>query len=98
MAEKKTQGFTDAEKVAMKERAKELKAEAKVSKSRAEGEKVLLEKISEMQEPDKSMATRLHALITESAPGLLPRTWYGMPAYANQAGKVVLFFRDKGKF
>ena len=91
-------GFTDDEKAAMKERAKELKAEERASKNRAEGEKTLLEKIAEMAEPDQGMAQRLHEIITEVAPGLFPKTWYGMPAYANDDGKVVCFFQSAEKF
>ena len=91
-------GFTDDEKAAMKERAKELKAEERASKNRAEGEKALLEKIAEMAEPDQSMAQRLHEIITEAAPALFPKTWYGMPAYANDDGKVVCFFQSAEKF
>jgi uncharacterized protein YdhG (YjbR/CyaY superfamily) len=90
---KKSDGFSAAEKAAMKERAKELKAEA----SRADGEKALLEKVAEMPEPDRSMATRIHAIVTASAPSLSPKTWYGMPAYARE-GKVVCFFQSAAKF
>ena len=90
-------GFTDAEKAAMKERAKELKAEARVNKNRAEGEKAIREKIAEMSEPDRSMAEQIHAIVTDSAPSLMPRTWYGMPAYAND-GKVVCYFTPAEKF
>ncbi|MFN8186830.1 MAG: DUF1801 domain-containing protein [Gaiellales bacterium] len=86
-------GFTAEEKAAMRERAKELKAQA----SRADGEKALLEKIAEMEGADRAMATRLHAIVTESAPELSPRTWYGMPAYARD-GKVVCFFQSAQKF
>ena len=81
----------------MKERAKELKAEARANKDRAAGESDLLAKIAEMPEPDHTMAKRLHEIITASAPALAPKTWYGMPAYAKD-GKVVCFFRDAGKF
>jgi uncharacterized protein YdhG (YjbR/CyaY superfamily) len=90
----KSQGFTDEEKAAMKERAKELKAEA----NKAAGESDLLAKIAEMPEPDRSMAERIHAIVKASAPALLPKTWYGMPAYANQEGKVVCFFQPADKF
>ena len=90
----KSTGFTAEEKAAMKERARELKAEA----TKADGESALLEKIAEMAEADRAMAERLHAIITASAPALSPKTWYGMPAYANKDGKVVCFFRDAGKF
>ena len=93
----KTERFTEAEKAAMKERAKELKAEARVSKNRAEGEKAIREKIAEMSEPDRSMAGRIHAIVTSSAPDLMPRTWYGMPAYARD-GKVVCYFTPAEKF
>jgi uncharacterized protein YdhG (YjbR/CyaY superfamily) len=86
--------FTPEERAAMRERAKELKREA----SRADGEADLLAKVAEMSEPDRAVATRLHAVITANAPGLAPRTWYGMPAYADAEGKVVLFFRDRQKF
>ena len=90
-------GFTKEEQAAMKERAKELKAEARANKKREEGEKDLLEKIAEMSEPDRSMAQRLHEIITETAPDLWPKTWYGMPAYARD-GKVVCFFQSAEKF
>ena len=90
---KKSKGFTADERAAMKERAKELKAEAR----KADGESALLAKIAEMAEPDRAMAERLHAIIKASAPALSPKTWYGMPAYAKD-GKVVCFFRDAGKF
>jgi uncharacterized protein YdhG (YjbR/CyaY superfamily) len=92
--DKKLEGFTAEERAAMKERARELKTEA----NKAYGESALLEKIAEMAEADRAMAERLHAIITTSAPGLSPKTWYGMPAYANKEGKVVCFFRDAGKF
>jgi uncharacterized protein YdhG (YjbR/CyaY superfamily) len=90
-------GFTDEEKAAMKERAKELKAEARASKDKADGESDVLAKIAEMEEPDGSMAARLHAIIKASAPALSPKTWYGMPAYAKD-GKVVCFFQGAQKF
>ena len=94
----KTDGFTAEEKAAMKERAKELKAEARAKNNRAAGEKDLLEKIAEMEEPDRGMAERLHAIMTANAPDLMPKTWYGMPAYANKDGKVVCFFQSAQKF
>jgi uncharacterized protein YdhG (YjbR/CyaY superfamily) len=93
----KSKGFTAEEQAAMKERARELKAEARMNKDRAAGESAVLEKIAEMSEPDRSMAERLHAIIRESAPALSPRTWYGMPAYALD-GKVVCFFQGAQKF
>lgn len=90
-------GFSDTEKAAMKERAKELKAEARANKSKAEGEADLLAKIEGMAEPDRSIAKRLHELIKINAPILTPKTWYGMPAYARD-GKVVCFFQSGQKF
>jgi len=96
-AKKGAQGFTDEERAAMKERAKELKAEARANKNRAEGESAVLAAIAEMPEPDRVMAERLHAIITSSAPDLWPKTWYGMPAYA-QDGKVVCYFQSAHKF
>lgn len=94
---KASEGFTDEERAAMKERTKELKAEARRSKNRAEGEKALLEKIAEMEGADRVMAEKLHEIITASAPELMPKTWYGMPAYARD-GKVVCFFQSAQKF
>jgi len=93
----KSEGFTDAERAAMKERARELKAEARADKKREEGESALLAKIAEMEGPDRGMAERLHEIITASAPALSPKTWYGMPAYAKD-GKVVCFFQSAQKF
>jgi uncharacterized protein YdhG (YjbR/CyaY superfamily) len=89
--------FTDDERAAMKERAQELKAEAKASRQKADGEGEVLAKIAGMKEPDRAMAERLHALIKTSAPTLMPKTWYGMPAYARD-GKVVCFFQGAQKF
>ena len=91
---KTSSGFTAEERAAMKERAKELKAEA----SKADGEKALLAKIAEMPEPDRGMAERLHAIVKANAPTLSPKTWYGMPAYAGKDGKVVCFFQSAAKF
>jgi hypothetical protein len=85
----KSKGFTAEEKAAMRERAKELKAES--------GESEVLAKIAEMPDADRAMAERLHVLITETAPELTPKTWYGMPAYAKD-GKVICFFKNAGKF
>jgi uncharacterized protein YdhG (YjbR/CyaY superfamily) len=90
---KASKRFTDEERAAMKERARELKAAA----GKADGESDVLAKIAEMSEPDRAMAERLHALIKASAPALSPRTWYGMPAYAKD-GKVVCFFQSAEKF
>ncbi len=98
MSAKKPEGFTDEERAAMRERAKEQKAEARANKKRAEGESDLLAKIAEMQEPDRGMAERLHEIVLTSAPALSPKTWYGMPAYANKDGKVVCFFQSAEKF
>jgi uncharacterized protein YdhG (YjbR/CyaY superfamily) len=92
-ASKKSKGFSDAEKAAMKERAQELKAEAR----KADGESALLAKIAEMKGADRAMAKRLHAIVKASAPDLSPKTWYGMPAYAKD-GKVVCYFQDAQKF
>ncbi len=95
--DKTSKGFTAEERAAMKERAKELKAEARANKDKAEGESDVLAKIAEMPESDRAMAERLHAIIKASAPDLSPRTWYGMPAYAKD-GKVVCFFTSADKF
>jgi uncharacterized protein YdhG (YjbR/CyaY superfamily) len=92
-AREKRQGFTDEERAAMKERAQELKAEGR----RADGERAVLAKIAEMPQPDRALAERLHAIVKASAPDLLPKTWYGMPAYAKD-GKVVCFFQSADKF
>ena len=97
MATSKDTRFTDEERAAMKERARELKAEAKAKKGKADGERDVLEKIAEMPEPDRALAERLHALIKARAPALSPKTWYGMPAYAKD-GKVVCFFQSAEKF
>ena len=97
---KESKGFTDDEKAAMKERARETKAEARRSSraNKADGEGDVLAKIAEMSEPDRSMAGRIHAIVKASAPTLSPKTWYGMPAYANKDGKVVCFFQSAQKF
>ena len=96
---KAVKGFTDEERAAMKERTRELKAEASRSgrATQADGEREVLAKIGEMPEPDRAMAERLHAIVKASAPALSPRTWYGMPAYAKD-GKVVCFFQSAHKF
>ena len=91
---KASKGFTAEERAAVKERARELKAEAR----RADGESAVLAKIAEMPGPDRAMATRLHEIIKASAPALSPKTWYGMPAYANKDGKVVCYFTAASKF
>ena len=89
---KTTKSFTDDEKAAMRERAEELRAD------KADGEGAVLKKIAEMTEPDRTMAKRLHTIIKAGAPTLSPKTWYGMPAYANKDGKVVCFFQSAQKF
>ncbi len=94
---KTSQGFSDEERAAMKERAKELKAEARADRDRAAGERAVLAKIAEMPEPDRTMAERIHAIVNDSAPALSPKTWYGMPAYAKE-GKVVCYFTPASKF
>jgi len=94
---KTSKGFTDEERAAINERAKELKAEARANKKKAEGESDLLAKIAEMQGPDRAIAERLHEIIKASAPALSPKTWYGMPAYAKD-GKVICFFQSAQKF
>jgi uncharacterized protein YdhG (YjbR/CyaY superfamily) len=94
---KTSTGFTDAERAAMKARAQELKAEARATRNKADGESDVLESIAAMREPDRAMAKRLHAIIKSSAPALSPKTWYGMPAYAMD-GKVVCFFQSGQKF
>ena len=96
-AGKASKGFTDEERAAMKERAQELKAEARANKDKADGESAVFAAIAAMQEPDRSMAKRLHAIIKASAPALSPRTWYGMPAYARD-GNVVCFYQSAHKF
>ena len=93
MSAKKSKGFTDEERAAMKERAREQKAEAQ----KADGERAVLAKIAEMTESDRAMAERLHEIVKASAPDLSPKTWYGMPAYARD-GKVVCFFQSAEKF
>ena len=100
-SKKRLNGFTEEERAAMKERAQELKAEARRgsrAKKEADAESDVLAKIAAMQGSDRAMAKRLHAIIKDSAPALSPKLWYGMPAYANQDGKVVCFFKDARKF
>ena len=98
-ARKASEGFTDEERAAMRERAQELKAGARRGSraGKADGESDVLAKIAEMPEPDRAMAERVHAIVKASAPALSPRTWYGMPAYAKD-GKVVCFFQSAQKF
>jgi uncharacterized protein YdhG (YjbR/CyaY superfamily) len=98
MSAKKSEGFTAEERAAMRERAKELKAEERANKDRAAGESAVLAKIAEMEGPDRAMAERLHEIVKASAPELSPKTWYGMPAYADKDGKVVCHFQSAEKF
>jgi len=94
---KKSKAFTEEERAAMKEHAKEMRAEARADRNKADGEDNVLAAIAAMKEPDRGMATRLHALIKSTAPELSPKTWYGMPAYAKD-GQVVCFFQGAQKF
>src|SRR5688572_10921509 len=93
-AKKKSQTFSAEERAAMRERAAELKAEAR----KADGEKTLLAKVKEMPKADRDMAMRIHEIVKANAPDLSPKTWYGMPAYADKNGKVVIYFQDAAKF
>ena len=92
-----TPGFTDDERAAMKERARELKAAARAEKNKADGESDVLAKIAEMPASDRAIAERIHAIVKASAPGLAAKTWYGMPAYAKD-GKLICFFKSADKF
>ncbi len=96
-AEQTSKGFTAEEKAAMKERAREAKAEARAQQDRAAGESDVLAKIAEMPEPDRTMAEKIHEIVKASAPDLAPKTWYGQPAYARD-GKIVCFFQSSAKF
>jgi uncharacterized protein YdhG (YjbR/CyaY superfamily) len=91
-------GFTAEERAAMKERAAELRAEGKKGAKKADGLQAVLDRIAEMAPEDRELAERVHMTVTAHAPELSPKTWYGMPAYANADGKVVVFFQDAGKF
>lgn len=91
-------GFTAEERAAMKERAAELRAEGKKGAKKADGLQAVLDRIAEMAPADRALAERVHVVVTTHAPELSPKTWYGMPAYANADGKVVVFFQDSGKF
>jgi uncharacterized protein YdhG (YjbR/CyaY superfamily) len=94
----KTDGFSSEERAAMKQRAEELRAEGKKGAKKADGLQMVLEAIEKMAPEDRVLAERVHVTITANAPGLAPKTWYGMPAYADEDGKVVVFFQDSGKF
>ena len=97
-AKTKTDGFSAEERAAMKQRAAELRAEGKKGAQKAEGIQAVLDAIAKMAPEDRALAERVHVTITANAPDLAPKTWYGMPAYANADGKVVVFFKDAGKF
>ena len=96
--EKESDGFSAEERAAMKERAAELRAEGKKGAKKADGLQAVLDAIEKMSPEDRMLAERVHVVVSKHAPDLSPKTWYGMPAYANDAGKVVCYFRDAGKF
>ena len=93
-----TDGFSAEERAAMKARTAELRAEGKKGAKRADGLQAALDAIAKMSPEDRALAERVHVVVTATAPDLMPKTWYGMPAYANEDGKVVLFFKNGGKF
>ncbi len=95
---KKTDGFSEAERAAMKARAQELKAQGRSGQKKADNEGAVLDTIAEMPDADRTLAERIHSLVSVNAPELLPRTWYGMPAYAKEDGKLVCFFKAASKF
>ena len=97
-AKTQSDGFTAEERAAMKERAAELRAEGKKGAKKADGLQAVLDRIAEMAPEDRALAERVHMTVTATAPELSPKTWYGMPSYANADGKVVVFFQDSGKF
>jgi uncharacterized protein YdhG (YjbR/CyaY superfamily) len=97
-AKDESDGFSAEERAAMKERAAELRAEGKKGAKKADGLQAVLDAIAKMAPEDRALAERVHVAVTTTAPELLPKTWYGMPAYANADGKVVVFFQDSGKF
>ncbi len=97
-AETRSDGFTAEERAAMKERAAELRAEGRKGAKKADGLAAVLESIAKMTPEDRALAERVHVTVTTTAPALAPKTWYGMPAYADADGKVVVFFQDAGKF
>lgn len=97
-AENESDGFSAEERAAMKERAAELRAEGKKGAKRADGLQAVLDRVAEMAPEDRALAERVHVTMTATAPELSPKTWYGMPAYANADGKVVVFFQDAAKF
>ncbi|MCG5462866.1 hypothetical protein MED01_000976 [Micromonospora sp. MED01] len=91
-------GFSAEERAAMKERAAELRAEGKKGAKKADGLQAVLDRIAQMEPEDRALAERVHVTVSAAAPDLTPKTWYGMPAYANEDGKIVVFFQDSGKF
>jgi uncharacterized protein YdhG (YjbR/CyaY superfamily) len=95
---KPVKGFSEGEKAAMRERARELAAEARAGKNKEQGERDVLAAIAKMTEPDRLLAKKIHEIVKAVAPDLFPKTWYGMPAYANDDGKVVCFFKSADKF
>ncbi len=97
-AKTESDGFSAEERAAMKERAAELRAEGKKGAKKADGLQAVLDRIAEMAPEDRALAERVHVAVTATAPELTPKTWYGMPAYTNADGKVVVFFQDAGKF
>ena len=97
-AKTESDGFSAEERAAMKERAAELRAEGKKGAKKADGLQAVLDRIAEMAPEDRALAERVHVTVTATGPELSPKTWYGMPAYANADGKVVVFFQDAGKF
>ena len=97
-AQAETSGFSAEERAAMKAHAAELRAEGRQGAKKADGLQALLESIEKMTPEDRAIAERVHVTVTAAAPGLTPKTWYGMPAYANEDGKVVVAFKNAGKF
>ena len=97
-AKTESDGFSAQERDAMKKRAAELRAEGKKGAKKADGLQAVLDSIAEMAPEDRTLAERVHVTVTATAPDLMPKTWYGMPAYANEDGKIVVFFQDSGKF
>jgi uncharacterized protein YdhG (YjbR/CyaY superfamily) len=97
-AKAESDGFSAEERAAMKERAAELRAEGRKGTKQADGLQAVLERIAEMAPEDRALAERVHVTVTAAAPDLSPKTWYGMPAYSNADGKIVVFFQDAGKF
>jgi uncharacterized protein YdhG (YjbR/CyaY superfamily) len=97
-ARTESDGFSAQERAAMKERAAELRAEGKKGAKKADGLQAVLDRIAQMAPDDRALAERVHVAVTATAPELMPKTWYGMPAYANEDGKIVIFFQDAGKF